>query len=631
MNFSAEDIYHSILLRAADEWNVDFANADQDIGSQFDPLVRFMAGGLASELEQVYHTLHDTETRLQTRLARVLLPEYYHLPEPAHALATATPSGEALLLDETMTFQQLTDQEDEAAIAYNFSPLFPARLQPLTVSIIATDAALVDTTRRGGMRKRGKQVQKEETRRILIGFSSQEPITNWEGTNIFFDLKGKSDGSGEKAMLLRGLNGAVVGFGGEQLAAQHGLNTAEDMLEDYLNGNERLRSRVKAYYDRHFLTLKSELHGEAPLAISPRDFLREWFSVTLSDEEVNEQLASLDPELKKPIYFMEIHLGNSVAISGLSSRLQVYFNVFPVVNRSLRGRGSGEHHFLRSSNIKWLHLQPEEDFHSIRCVYLEQPPGNPVFTYKPFADFKEDKKPSYTLRHGGVGRWDAFNAWKRLAYVVTILQDNYAHQELILKAADSLSLEDVHQLLGKKISGTREKREPAKDIYVLLHAGLKARVSVRVEYWTSAGEAANQVPAGTELNCTARVAARIEKKSARLLTTSRGGRAPLNQTQQLDAIKSAVLSRGRIVTREDVKTFCRDFLRGKLKEVRVADGVGTDPRFELGMTRMLDIFLTPASETDGADWEGICHQLRVLLEERSSANVPFRVTLELIS
>ena len=89
MNYSAESLYKSILYRAADIYDVEYEDVERDIGQNFDPIVRFMAGACASELERVYQHLHDTEGRLQKRLAKILLPEYFHLPQPAHALATA--------------------------------------------------------------------------------------------------------------------------------------------------------------------------------------------------------------------------------------------------------------------------------------------------------------------------------------------------------------------------------------------------------------------------------------------------------------------------------------------------------------------------------------------------------------
>ncbi len=124
MAITADQIYISILHRAADEWGVEFGDVERDIGRQFDPIVRFMAGACASELERVYQQIHETEARLQQRLARMLLPDYFHLPEPAHALATATPTAETILVEETTTFSHdLGEKKGDVAL----SPLFPMK------------------------------------------------------------------------------------------------------------------------------------------------------------------------------------------------------------------------------------------------------------------------------------------------------------------------------------------------------------------------------------------------------------------------------------------------------------------------------------------------------------------------
>jgi hypothetical protein len=87
------------------------------------------------------------------------------------------------------------------------------------------------------------------------------------------------------------------------------------------------------------------------------------------------------------------------------------------------------------------------------------------------------------------------------------------------------------------------------------------------------------------------------------------------------------LSRGRIVTREDVKTFCKVHLKDRLADVTVSDGVGTDPRFDFGMTRRLDVTLMPNPKSIQEDWEAICFQMQTLLEQKSSSNVPINVRL----
>lgn len=620
---TAHNLYHSILLRAADEWGVEYEDLDRDIGQQFDPVVRFLAGACASELERVYQHLHETEGRLQDRLTKILLPEYYHLPMPAQALATATPAGEPLEVNETTGFA-LETQDNPDNIA--FSPLFPARLLPVSLKLMATEHKILDINRRHNPRMRARETG-DEFGRILLGFESTVPITNWQGASLWFDLRGLKDDDTGKARLFATLPKSRCFLNGREMNIASGLPEAGFLLEDYLNGNERLQSWVRARYERQFLTFTdTDIPETEPQ--TPQEFLPRWFANSmLEPEAISEQLSHLDTNLKQPLHWLEIHLAYPVELKQLETRLMVRFNVFPVVNRRLCGAGNGEHHYLQTTSIKWLHLQPKEDFVAIRKVYEERPPEYQTYNFKPFSDFKEDRKPAYTLRHGGIGRWDDFNAWQRLAYVVAVLQENYQHNELIQKAAASLSLEDVHHLLGRKIAENATEPKPTRDIYVLLHTGISTNVRVRVEYWTSIGIEANGIPPKTGLRCTSRLAPAFEADSIELVTTTSEGRNPLEATEQLDAMKSALLSRGRIVTREDVKSFCSAFLQEKLLYISVQDGVGLDARFDLGMTRLLDVRIKPAPLAAKEDWEGICQQLQRLLEQKSASSIPIRVGL----
>ena len=627
MKLSAEGIYQSILLRAADEWNVEFSDLQQDLGQSFDPLVRFMAGGLASELDKVYQSIDQTEMRLQRRLARVLLPEYYHLPDPAHALATALPTRTDVLIDETYNLRYTPGEEEEGRIPVDFSPIFATRLLPIEIEVIATERDIVHASRRRSLAAAAEVKDEPEIDKIVIGFSSKVPITNWEATSMYFNLIQRRGQSGETASLLKALEGAVAKVGEQQMIATQGIARPEATLEDNLNGSERLKRSVSAFYERYLLSFRDrDIEPTEP--VKPADFLREWFSRSLDTEETAERLAAIPPKLTKPIYWIEIHFGTAVAIPDLKHRLQVRFNVFPVANRSLEGSGMHEHHYLHKNNIYWLHLQPKQDFISMRRVYLDQPPDYPQVKFKPFTEFKQDSSPSYSIKHGGVGRWDDFNAWKRLSYLLSVADDNHAQHDLIDNLASNLSLDEVHALLAKRLAESPENASPTRDVYVLLHKGNSLYdARIKAEYWTSLGEQGNGVAGGTKLASTTPGKVHVfEKDTVALLTTSKGGNKPLDASHELNALKSVILSRGRIVTREDLKTFCLDFFREKLAEIDVRDGVGVDDRFNFGMTRVLEIHLAPTYESSMVDdWDGLSHELQILLNEKSSSHIPIRV------
>lgn len=625
MTPSSAEIYKSILYRAADIYDVDYSDVEQDIGQQFDPLVRFMSGAMASELEKVYHELGATESRLQSRLAKVLLPEYYYLPQPAHALVSAVSESEPLMLNEQTSFS--VDSEDQEIKDIAFGPIFRARILPATISFIATDQALIDPKKsKRGRRSAIKKVS--QVQRIILGIEAPNSIENWQGASLFFDLSGTEISQPDKALFYAALRDSTCAFHGHELFLRNGLPENELHLEDHINGTERGQSLVRARYEQRFLTfVDTDVPKVEPILAETR--LKDWYVQNGIEEKASEKLLSkIDVEANIPLFWLEIHFSKPVGIEQVEEHLKIKLNVFPVVNRRLNGNEKGGHQYLRDNSIKWVSLKPEEDFLSIRKVYEEKPPEYPAYLFKPFADFREERVPSYTLRFGGVGRWDEYNAWERLAYLVRVLSENNKQEEIIEAAAKSLSLEEIHQLLGKKISKTAAEEKPTKDIYVLLHSGVAASKRVRVEYWTSIGADANNIPSKTRLKCTTKEKSNFAKNSIELINTSRDGRGPLNSIEQLDAMKSTLLSRGRIVTREDVKGYCRSMLNDRLKSIKVSDSVGVDPRFNFGMTRNLKVVLTPASHAKKEDWEGICTQLQSLLEENSTAVIPIVVEVD---
>lgn len=624
---TARQLYESILHRAAEEWGIEgYEDVDRDIGQAFDPLVRFMAGATASELERVYHHINDAESRVMERIIRVLVPEHFHLPRPAHALAVADPAGESWLADETLS---LSFQLEDSHTDIPFTPVFPLRLLPVTIRVVATESEVLELSARPRRRK-AQEPAETEFRKLLIGFEAPRPITDWSQVCLWFDLAGSEANDAERAALFKAMRQVQVSLQGHALRVAPGLPEKPLLIEDHLSGAARMVSELRAGYDRHFLTfLDSEV--PPPEAVLPALFIASWFARGgPSKTQLNRALPELMEDKATPLYWMVLDFPQAMHIREIGQRLRLRFNVFPVVNRRLCGAGKGEHHFLQNNALKWIHLTPQEPFQAIRRVYQEKPPENPHFQYKPFADFREDTSPSYTLRYGGIGRWDDFNVWRRLAYVISLLQENYAHQDLIQKAADSLSLEDVHHLLGRRIDTVKDDGAPTRDIYLLLHPGAQSGLRVRVEYWTSAGKAANRVPARSKLSCSTAAAAVLDTDSLELLSTSAGGEDPLDTTARLQALRHTLLSRGRLVTREDLRSYCQAFLQDRIRGLQVREGVGSDLSGPSGLTRRLEIWLEPAPEFLADDWEAVCHQLMQLIAERTTSVVPVWVGVQAI-
>lgn len=617
---NSSDLYKSILFHAAEVYGIDYEDVERQLGQEFDPMVRFMAGALADELEGVYQQIDNTEQRILRRLSQVLLPEYQQLPAPAHALLRCSADNVGFIIDETTQFVY-KDVDNDTDIG--FTPVFPSRILPATVKVIASERKVFSRSRKA-LRKKSKSGTVDPVRRISLGFSTKTPIRNWNAASLFFDLVVGSENEPERAILFNALKKSQCAYHRNVLSVRNGLPHAALSLEDHMNGNERLHNRIYNFYQHQFLTFTDQDIPDAQ-PMEAGAYLQKWFKrYGNSEEDLEKQLELLGDNKDEALFWLEVEFSKPVEIESLETKLRVDFNVLPVVNRDLNGEGKGEHHYLQDYSIKWVSLEPKNDFLSIRKVYEEKGEKSP-FVFKPFADFKGERDPSYTIRLGGVGRWDNFNAWHRLAYIVSVLREDFKYTELVEQAAGALSLEDVHQLLKDRIDRSDAEQSPLHNIYVLLHAGVQRGMRVRIEYWTCIGSEANGIPARASLQCTSREKSKFTKGSMELLSLTQGGRDPLNNVEQLYAMKQALLSRGRIVTREDIKAFCMAELGELITGVDIRTGVGVDERFDEGMTRILEVEVFPHRDSLHEDWTGRCRQIQNELEMKSSSSIPIRV------
>ncbi len=619
MEITSKEIYESILFRAADEWGIDSDDIDRDIAQRFDPIVRFLAGACASELEQVYQYINRSEMRIQERLVRILLPEHLHLPKPAHALIKCDAISEDIIVNETTGFQI---KDDDSVREVNFSPVFETRILPVKLEFLATNHDVINLNKRAASKLKSKEESVIEFSKLLIGFSISGEVNDWIGASLYFDLLNNQKDPNDKSKFFANLKGVKCYLNGKYIFTETGLSKVDYILEDSVNGNEKLHQEVRTRYERQFLRFASTPEQwDSTQLYTIGDKLKNWMQDAKDEMVFNEY-----PDTA--LHWIEIHFPQSMIFDQFEKRISVLFNVFPALNRKLCGAANGEHHYMNSSTLKWIHLQPKDSFLAIRRVYEEKPPEFKVFLYKPFSEFKEEKLPSYTIRHGGVGRWDELNAWQRLSYVLSVLQENFSHQEILNKSADALSLEELHQLLKKKIENSKEEKKPDKDIYVLLHSGLQGNLRVRLEYWTSIGAEGNGIYANQKLNCITKESISLQSNSIFTLSETEGGRNALNGTEELDALKTALLSRGKIVTREDLKMFCKDFLSDKINNLEIMESVGSDIKFGDGIMRILIVLLTINPKYNKLDWEGICQQMELLIFQKSTNTIPIKVLVK---
>jgi hypothetical protein len=215
-------------------------------------------------------------------------------------------------------------------------------------------------------------------------------------------------------------------------------------------------------------------------------------------------------------------------------------------------------------------------------------------------------------------------------YLLQLLRDESAAFSILDNDFVSSEVKQLQQVMNKL-----EQRLFSRQIhrgscpYLVIHHNQKQpRQSLFIKYCSTNGQEANNLKAGTRLHPYNGPA--IIRNSAFLVSPSRGGRDKLTATESVLAYKSALLSKDRLITAEDIKAFCYYQLGDRVQEVHIHKSMRINPDERQGYTRTIEVVLYLRGEAyadmsqkgELAFWEA---HLTRLLAEKSVAWMPYRV------
>jgi len=146
-----------------------------------------------------------------------------------------------------------------------------------------------------------------------------------------------------------------------------------------------------------------------------------------------------------------------------------------------------------------------------------------------------------------------------------------------------------------------------------------------VQFWTTSGELANSIRSNSKL--TIQNGSDLDTNSVIMITNSFGARQKLSKEDKLNRLRRMLLSKGRVVTKEDIKALCFEHFGTELSEVEIKKGVYLDPSPEKGLVRSLDVFLKldTQDKLTGDELEQKINELKIILKQESLNLLPFRV------
>ena len=466
LQWAREQLYN----RSSDEWSYDTLEAD--------PLVHLLVEACASESRKIYESIEDTQDRLLQRLLKYLLPEGFHVPVPAAAIARARPRIPVVELSNT---QRLAVKNEKFNLS--FTPLFNTKLFDAKIRFIGTDNEILDQSDKPSY---AIQDHPQLVSRLLLGIQTESPIANLKDMAFYIDWKGDTI---EKRQLLAALAKSKWRWNGQILQRQNGFLDAKSAY-----GNQRfeadfqLAKKMNAQFKRNFHVITDET-APLPLEMQAIQVLQSWLKENPSLAAEAERQTEKWTELEGNFLWLRIELPYPVQLVDVKRHLSFALNHFIVVNRKLEIKDDTDTYFSRSLGTEAIEIAPKEGlFHSIERV-VDQTQNSPIPALPLAKLLKQDSATAYSYRLGGIGRADNYTAWERLAYLLGVFRKEQAQQELADRLAKNMSLEELHEVMGHMISRQRAKQAAQKGdqlpIYLFVkHQEAQAPLRVRIQYWT---------------------------------------------------------------------------------------------------------------------------------------------------
>ncbi len=606
-NWNREEIKQRILSTALDLWRKQAKGANP-----LDPLVQMLGEVCAVELERLGEDLRNAEARILARLANMLTPDTFTGPKPAHTIAFVEPSeAEGLVSTENQFFVSKTSYNPELDLEIRkdiyFSPAASLPIWNIQLTYMVVQGGLFEVDWEGNKEtlSRDNAIHAIPPSEIWLGFSAPDEISSLNNFRLFFDWPEYDVSAAEKKELVQLLASGKWSVGNDTLHPTIGYNLAESFddltnWETNLKVNKRIEHQVLEFYAPSFVTLSPfSTIGDAALP----QVIADAFGEHVFDNE-------------KTCFWINIKAPGAFPMKRLT-QMKLRPNCFPTINRRLH-----EVKLLQNQAIQLLPLDAPGFFLDIQEVKSD---SGLSYSSKALDDFNVYEAGTYTIRNGGINRFDERNAASLLSSVGRLLDDEVKS----FSAMGKLSSSEVDELKNNinqiRLSLPKEPSLQNGIPYLSLHSEESGKY-ISIKFWNTAGAAVNHLDVNA-WEIEASTFPEINEQRIQLLLSPQGGRDAVSEEKEVATLKNSFnrsfITRDRIVTQADIRAVCKEELGKRLHKVRTSKGVKIATNPKEGYIRTIEVELI-ASDLTEEDLESFNSEWDDEKKQRWLANMPKR-------
>jgi hypothetical protein len=622
MQESRHSIKTRMLKNAARAWGYSETEAE----SNFDPLVSMLLSACSTELEKISGEIEASRGRIIERVVQLLSPDVLTAALPAHAVACAIPAENSTDLpadSQLYTIPKTSFASDSDASVnkeFFFSPTNSFCLNKASIRFMATGGQLSKITNRISKEVIAYSSAGKELPESTLWLGIDEPGLSLENTMFYFDLRNEA----ESRLFYHQLPKASWHYDGHQLQHLPGYGNREISGEnldlesitrcDY-NVSGKIKTHINAFYKPFFVTLtdKDGLTAKNEISYVVPSLITNTFGAKVSDQLRQQALR-----------WICVHFPETIP-NRLLQDLVCIMNCFPVMNQRLHQLS-----YRLQEMVNIIPLHSEDLFLDLENVCDDEGQQLNIDCFN-----KENEESfSMLMRNGGVGRFDQRDAASIVDYLLQLLRDESSAFSALGNDFMNSELKQLQQVMNKLEQRLFSRQLHTGQIpYLVIRNNKKLNWhNLLIRYWSTNGVEGNNIKAGTNLQLYKGGA--LNNNQALLVTTTQGGRNKLSTTETVLAYKSAVLSKDRIITNEDIKAFCHYQLGERVKKIEVRKGVMIHPDPKQGFSKTIDVTIEIIKKSydemlEKGELVFWTDNLKVLLEEKSTALMPYRIFIQL--
>lgn len=597
-----------ILRRASRMWGY----SESETENSFDPLLGLLISACASELEKLSFEQENSQSRIIDRILEVMFPEEVAGILPSHTLLQVTPSQNNIPISLYNSFkttkrkQNIYNPQESKVLSVSFSPTIPSKLTTAKVKYIAYGDRLVEQENFFFEDIKAQTDFPLPTGELWLGLETPKNDV-LEDLQFFIDVRNNE----QKELFYYYLKLAKILYGGNEYLLEEGYNVVDEYLnlEHIITKNYNTLSSicndVNQFYYPYFYTLKGKL------TIEEDD--KEYLNL------INGYFPELIDEIEDNILWIKFNF-STVISQEVFQNVRFMLNCVPAIN--IRHKVNNQR---INGTFNIFPIDTLDHFLDIDFVSDDQ---NHRFDLKN----TEDNGVTLVLRRGGVSRFDSRDASEMLEYLLDLIKNETAAFATLGADQSRAILKGIQENMASLQQIVQVKNfENVSNPYLIINSTTKDMdKNFQVAFWNTLGEEGNGIKPGTK--CEPENTNNVNKyflQLATILKTSIGARDRLTTEEKLLQYRSALLTRGRIVTIADIKAFGMSHFKNTVTAIEVVRGTKKEVGTNQGFSRTIDIYLVKkkgvSKEVDIEEWEYLKESFMLKLKSASANMYPYRL------